>query len=73
MVKLLILIRSYQHHLQMMGGSHVRVCKTGKPGTRQTRGSPAQSRHCAGANERPFGRLCDWFSGGLADPITDGQ
>jgi len=72
-VKLLILIRSYQHHLQMMGGSYARVCKTGKPGTRQTRRSPAQSCHWADTNECPLAGCTTGFSGGLADPITDKQ
>jgi hypothetical protein len=57
----------------MMGGSYVRVCKTGKPGTRQIRRSPAQSRHFEDINKRPLAGLCDWYSGELADPITDGQ
>jgi hypothetical protein len=57
----------------MMGGSYARVCKTGKPGTRQTVRSPAQSRHFKDLNKRPLIGLCDWHSGGLADPITDEQ
>jgi hypothetical protein len=60
----------------MMGGSYARVCKTGKPGTRQTLRSPAQSRHKANTKKSSFAygvavRLV--ISGGLADPITDEQ
>lgn len=44
-VKLLTKSWSYQHHLQMMGGSCARVCKTELLGPRQTRRSPAHSHH----------------------------
>ncbi|OYQ10466.1 hypothetical protein B7L09_21335 [Pseudomonas mandelii] len=37
--------RSCQHHLQMMGGSCARVCKTESGAARQTRRSPTHSHH----------------------------